>query len=464
MQKLSLASSLGTNGTTATTMAPPELSVEHVDAATTTSTTSAAAAAAAAAQSSSSASNTGMGMGYVDDDVQAGGSSSSSAGVAQSQSQPQPKLKLKPGDGGRDEGVATTQMDAREVASDMAQLANALERATDTIFRIQVRWRALTHATLTWPLARHGELKCLFVQELRHATAESGPAADNALYSALASPPRMTAVRAAAPATSGSVPSSTDAAAPPPPPPPAGDAPLLSEVDRSLVALDTELEAARALYDGLQAHFDSLAPAATTTATGSSNRQFTALKQDWHALQTDAGLLVAELNEDKYLTVFRTVAAQARDMMHSLDKALNRANVFIADPSSAATSSSPSSSSSVAPNTTAAAFTTLQQNLRQKLKYYAPACRRVLAILDRGVAERKTQNGEVLRTLADMKVRSPLALSGCWTARLREKFSAPRNRRAGEACRTRLRRLNARWRVSRRDLRSTRRQRRATAC
>lgn len=50
-------------------------------------------------------------------------------------------------------------------------------------------------------------------------------------------------------------------------------------------------------------------------------------------------------------------------------------------------------------------FIALHRSLQSKVKYYQPACDRVLKILGKGIADRKTSNGEVLRRFGEMKNR-----------------------------------------------------------
>ena len=145
-------------------------------------------------------------------------------------------------------------------------------------------------------------------------------------------------------------------------------------------------------------------------------------------MQKDADALGDELKEDKWLVVFRSVSSQATDMMRSLDKVLVQSQHFVADvhgharPSSTAPSPGRLSRSPSAPvflggvptslaldqvkaKHLLASFKDLHQSLRAKVKYYAPATERVLAILERGISDRHTKNGEVLRRFGDMQAQ-----------------------------------------------------------
>lgn len=61
------------------------------------------------------------------------------------------------------------------------------------------------------------------------------------------------------------------------------------------------------------------------------NQKYDGLMKDWTKIQKDTELLRDELKEDKWLVVFRTVSAQAEEMMGSLEKALAASQEFISD-------------------------------------------------------------------------------------------------------------------------------------
>lgn len=131
---------------------------------------------------------------------------------------------------------------------------------------------------------------------------------------------------------------------------------------------------------------------------------------EWETVQKDADVLGDELKEDKWLAVFRTVSSQAHDMMRSLDKVLVQSQHFVSDvhgharPSS--TSGHPSLGlDSVKAQHLLASFADLNRSLHAKVKYYSPACARVLSILKKGISDRSTKNGEVLRRFGDMQAQ-----------------------------------------------------------
>jgi len=134
------------------------------------------------------------------------------------------------------------------------------------------------------------------------------------------------------------------------------------------------------------------------------------------------------MKEDKWLVVFNSVIKQAEDMMVSLEKILNQSHQFVWDVNrrKGRSSSSTTSDSSRLPASTSASslssfstsshqlppadiqpllssFVALHRSLHAKVKYYSPACDRVLKILGKGISDRSTKNGEVLRRYSEMK-------------------------------------------------------------
>ncbi|BGP27924.1 hypothetical protein JCM10295v2_006911 [Rhodotorula toruloides] len=210
----------------------------------------------------------------------------------------------------------------------------------------------------------------------------------------------------------------------------------VSEVDTVLMRLGAKLEAVRSQYTTLASQVEPLLDPAQSTAAA-ERAQVELLQQkwadavgEWESAQKDADVLGDELKEDKWLVVFRTVSAQAEDMMRSLEKNVAQARSFLdtipAAPSSSYPSrrglsrspsepvfSSPSYASTASFNhlsptlasSLLSSLTTLLETLNTKSSYYAPATDRVLRILEKGVQERRTTNGEVVRRLGAMEGR-----------------------------------------------------------
>ncbi|KAI0255916.1 hypothetical protein BJV78DRAFT_1279129 [Lactifluus subvellereus] len=197
-----------------------------------------------------------------------------------------------------------------------------------------------------------------------------------------------------------------------------------SVIDQALMALDERLES---VARGVKAVNDSLEPllqSASTPTPDASNeepteRDLLLLKHatfiaEWESVQEESEVLREELKEDKWLTVFRTVTDQADGMMSSLEKAINRCQDFIwqfqrygPDDSISASSSLTSMGSMRSQKSPLSmeVFQSLLDSYEAKKKHYMPATTKVLSIIDKGVQDRVTKNGECLRRHADSTQR-----------------------------------------------------------
>ncbi|KAJ7879903.1 hypothetical protein B0H14DRAFT_2707808 [Mycena olivaceomarginata] len=176
-------------------------------------------------------------------------------------------------------------------------------------------------------------------------------------------------------------------------------------IDQSLMSLDERIET---VSKGMKSISDSLEPILQNPATPTRKsvilRKHATLAAEWEAVQDESDVLREELKEDKWLTVFRTVTDQADGMMSSLEKAVNRCQEFIwqvhrrsEDHLLHSTSSDSSQRSDKAP--TYEVYTSLLES------HYMPATSKVLSIIDKGVRDRVTKNGETLRRHAESAQR-----------------------------------------------------------
>ncbi|CAK4003397.1 Hypothetical predicted protein [Lecanosticta acicola] len=117
------------------------------------------------------------------------------------------------------------------------------------------------------------------------------------------------------------------------------------------------------------------------------------LEAQWKKLELDVDSLRRELGEDRWVTVFRNAGRQALKMCESITRSFMKLKDSV-DANEQATNP--------------ASLTTRLENYENKKRHYGPAIERVLAIIDRGVSDRLTVNGEILRLQSDMKRR--------WTA------------------------------------------------
>ncbi|KAF5350207.1 hypothetical protein D9758_007845 [Tetrapyrgos nigripes] len=196
------------------------------------------------------------------------------------------------------------------------------------------------------------------------------------------------------------------------------DAGTTTVIDQSLMALDEKLES---VSKGMKSVNDSLEPLLSSTPTVSQTddpnpnaailRKHTTLVSEWEAVQEESEVLREELKEDKWLTVFRTVTDQADGMMSSLEKGVNRCQEFIWQVHRRGIEDGLSRSQlslnqrDDKSNPTFETFTSLLESFEAKKKHYMPATSKVLSIIDKGVRDRVTKNGETLRRHAESAQR-----------------------------------------------------------
>ncbi|KAF9466098.1 hypothetical protein BDZ94DRAFT_1281117 [Collybia nuda] len=195
-----------------------------------------------------------------------------------------------------------------------------------------------------------------------------------------------------------------------------------SIIDQSLMSLDERLETVEKGMKSVNESLESFSQTATTPTFAQNGdpdnnalmlRKHATLVAEWEAVQDESDVLREELKEDKWLTVFRTVTDQADGMMSSLEKAVNRCQEFIwqvhrqggDDPrqSQASLSASQRHDKPVVLNLDV--FASLVDSFEAKKKHYMPATSKVLSIIDKGVRDRVTKNGETLRRHAESAQR-----------------------------------------------------------
>ncbi|KFY08699.1 hypothetical protein V491_08416, partial [Pseudogymnoascus sp. VKM F-3775] len=112
------------------------------------------------------------------------------------------------------------------------------------------------------------------------------------------------------------------------------------------------------------------------------------LENSWAALEKDAESLRRELGEDRWVLVFRGAGRQANKMYESVGRSLTKLQEALDNGSQAQNAS------------------TLGQkieNYETKKTHYGPAIERVLGIIEKGVQDRLTVNGEIVRLHSEMQ-------------------------------------------------------------
>lgn len=167
----------------------------------------------------------------------------------------------------------------------------------------------------------------------------------------------------------------------------------LSQDDSSLLALFARMQPLRASLDFLPMRlsvFEARAEKNFPTACEELDMRRSGLDNSYRKLEKDAESLRKELGEDRWVIVFRGAGRQAQKMHESVERSLLKlresveAGLHLNNP---------------------AAMSKKIEGYEAKKMHYGPAIERVLSIIDRGVKDRLTVNGEILRLHNDLQTR-----------------------------------------------------------
>jgi len=160
--------------------------------------------------------------------------------------------------------------------------------------------------------------------------------------------------------------------------------------DSNLLALFARMQPLRASLDFLPMRLSAfhvrgnkLFPSACVNLEGRRD----SVEDQWKKLDTDAEALRKELGEDRWVLVFRNAGRQAMKMFESIERTHDKLKEAL--------------NANYKHQDTARMI----ESYEAKKTHYVPAVERVLAIIDRGVMDRLTVNGEILRLQSDMKRR-----------------------------------------------------------
>ena len=166
---------------------------------------------------------------------------------------------------------------------------------------------------------------------------------------------------------------------------------VMAQDDSSLLALFARMQPLRASLDFLPMRlstFHSRAENIFPTACEELEEKRSGLESSWKSLEKDAEALRRELGEDRWVLVFRGAGRQAQKLYESVDRSLVRlkesidAGVHLNNPDTMGKKI---------------------ESYEAKKMHYGPAIERVLAIIEKGVKDRLTVNGEILRLHSDMQ-------------------------------------------------------------
>ncbi|KAH7170979.1 cortical protein KAR9-domain-containing protein [Dactylonectria macrodidyma] len=169
--------------------------------------------------------------------------------------------------------------------------------------------------------------------------------------------------------------------------------PTLSQDDSSLLALFARMQPLRASLDFLPMRlsvFENRADQSFPTACEELMMRHDSLDSSYKKLEKDAESLRKELGEDRWVIVFRGAGRQAQKMHEFVERSLHKLKEAV---------------ESGLHLTNQPAMLKKLESYEAKKTHYGPAIERILAIIDKGVSDRLTVNGEILRLHADMQAR-----------------------------------------------------------
>lgn len=258
---------------------------------------------------------------------------------------------------------------------------------------IAMEWEELWNTVLGEIESELDELRRLVfeMEERRHKSAmatASGDAVDMGDLETIAeeTPPAGTRARAAKNRMS-----LTGLPTSPGSPTPGG--PSITADDSSLLALFARMQPLRASLDFLPMRlstFESRAEKAFPTACEELDMRREGLEASYKKLEKDAEGLRKELGEDRWVLVFRGAARQAQKMTDSVDRSVERLKEAV---------------DTGMQLTNPPGFLKKLESYEAKKTHYGPAIDRVLLIIERGVKDRLTVNGEILRLHNEMQAK-----------------------------------------------------------
>ncbi len=167
--------------------------------------------------------------------------------------------------------------------------------------------------------------------------------------------------------------------------------PAMAQDDSSLLALFARMQPLRASLDFLPMRlstFHARADDSFPTACAELESRREGLESSWNDLEKDADSLRRELGEDRWVLVFRSAGRQAQKLYESVERSFTKLKEAIDTGSHL--------------NNPSAVGKKIEGYEAKKINY-GPAIDRVLAIIDKGVKDRLTVNGEVVRLHSDMQ-------------------------------------------------------------
>jgi hypothetical protein len=163
--------------------------------------------------------------------------------------------------------------------------------------------------------------------------------------------------------------------------------------DSMLLSLFARMQPLRASLDFLPmrtAQFQTRAEKIFPSACKELDEKKERLEKNWVDLQKEADNLRKELSEDRWVIVFRNAARQAQKMCESVERSVVKVQEAVEEGFQ---------------RTNPAALAKRVESFEAKKMHYIPAIERVLGIIQKGLKDRLTVNGEILRLHKDLSSR-----------------------------------------------------------
>ena len=163
--------------------------------------------------------------------------------------------------------------------------------------------------------------------------------------------------------------------------------------DSMLLSLFARMQPLRASLDFLPmrtAQFQNKAEKIFPSACKELDEKKDRLEKNWSELQKEADNLRRELSEDRWVIVFRNAARQAQKMCESVERSVVKVQEAVGEGFQ---------------RTNPAALAKRVESFEAKKMHYVPAIERVLGIIQKGLKDRLTVNGEILRLHRDLSSR-----------------------------------------------------------
>ena len=163
--------------------------------------------------------------------------------------------------------------------------------------------------------------------------------------------------------------------------------------DSQLLSLFARMQPLRASLDFLPmrtSQFQTRAGKVFPSACQELEDKKQRLEKNWSDLSKEAENLRRELSEDRWVIVFRNAARQAQKMCESVERSVQKVQEAINEGYA---------------RTNPATLGKRIESFEAKKMHYGPAIERVLGIIQKGLKDRLTVNGEILRLHTDLSHR-----------------------------------------------------------